>query len=93
MKPIRNLNTLRMLERAGHIKLHAQTGKIVVHNGQKVRANYVSEGQPVFQHKGKTYKTVYWDGCFYPFIYEVTLMSDLHKLKEEGKIGIIYINP
>ena len=68
---ITNMNTLKALQRAGHVKLHSDTGKIVgaIPYG-KVKAYYVHhETKPIFQHKGKTYIKDYISGCFSPFVY------------------------
>jgi|APFre7841882654_1041346.scaffolds.fasta_scaffold85678_4 hypothetical protein len=61
MQIITNFNTLKALEKTGLIKLHKDTSIF----------KYIEEAPHTFTHNGQTYKTIYLDGCFYPFIYKL----------------------
>jgi hypothetical protein len=67
---VRNLNTLKAMERAGHIKLHSQTGTKItgLYTRDKFTCYYVDEGYNQFNYKGKLYGVRYSSGCFYPYV-------------------------
>lgn len=75
MKFVKNMNTLRAMERAGHIELHQDTGtkKEGIYFTQKRTIYYVNDGRHTFTYKGKQYHTKYFDGCFCPYIIEATV--------------------
>ena len=58
---VKNINTLKAMERRNLIELTNDTKKF----------GYVNNGKNNFEYKGKKFKKVYLDGCFYPFIIEV----------------------
>lgn len=74
MKIVENMNMLKGMERAGHIKFHRQTGtKIKGLYSPRLRKNmftcyYIDDGEHTFIYKNKTYHTKYFDGCFMPFV-------------------------
>jgi len=70
MQTVRNLNTLKAMERAGHIKLHRQTGSKItgLYRREKFTCYYVDEGSYSFDYKGKKYGVKYFDGCFCPYV-------------------------
>jgi len=59
MEQVRNFNTLKAMSKAGFIVLHNDTKK----------HKYVNDSILAFEYKGNLYKSIYQDGCFYPFIY------------------------
>lgn len=68
-KRITNGQTLRMLERAGKIKMpeniHCPTGK-----KWGAGFSYVDADSGSFTYKGRKFTIQYADGCFFPFVYE-----------------------
>jgi len=72
--PVRNMNTLKMLERAGHITLHEQTGTKItgLYSSEKFTCYYIDDFVTSrFQHKGKYYGCEYVSGCFCPYVFEL----------------------
>ena len=78
MKLVKNMNTLRAMERAGHIKLHEHTGtkKEGLYYHKKSTVHYVDDGKHTFTYKGKTYHTKYFSGCFCPYVVEAVASSE-----------------
>jgi hypothetical protein len=77
-RPVRSKSTLRMLERAGFITIPASFGKRGMSAIGIVRHSYVLEGEKTrklptgaaFEHKGRTFRLQWADGCFKPFLWE-----------------------
>ena len=67
---VREIGTLKAMEKQGLIELHEHTGKKVTWYYGDVTAWYVQDGQRSFEFRGKKYESKYVDGCFYPFIFE-----------------------
>lgn len=77
-RPTHNRHTLRMLERAGFIRLPREfkrPGRDAL--GCRVRHCYVLEGDNAppyagapFKVKGRTFRLQWADGCFNPFVWE-----------------------
>ena len=69
-KIVRNMNTLKAMEKAGHIKLHNQTGSKItgLYSPTRFTCYYINDGQWSFMYKGKKYQTKYFDGCFCPYV-------------------------
>jgi hypothetical protein len=61
MQKITNLNTLKAMAKAGLVELTKDTPKF----------KYIYEAPRTFVYKKQNFKTVYFDGCFYPFIYKL----------------------
>ena len=61
MTRLTNLNTLKAMAKAGLITLHEETSKY----------KYIKDANHTFIYKNEAYKTIYLDGCFYPFIYKL----------------------
>ena len=72
MKLIKNMNTLKAMQRAGFIKFCDQTGETIetLYSRKKHICHYVDDGDREFTYKGKRYGIKYMDGCFYPFVVE-----------------------
>jgi hypothetical protein len=77
MQTVKNLNTLKAMERLGHIKLHPQTGSKItgLYSSKKFTCYYVDDGASSFDYKGKKYgvKSFYnyhsiFDGGFAPYV-------------------------
>lgn len=67
---VKDLNTLKAMEKAGFIKLHHHTGKTVKNTmGGETKAWYVDYCKPFFEFKGYKYMEKYLSGCFQPFVY------------------------
>jgi hypothetical protein len=69
---ITNMRTLRATAKAGHIKLHRDTGFRVRHwLGPWVRAVYVNglDSKRRFRYRGQDYELRYLEGCFSPFVF------------------------
>jgi hypothetical protein len=73
MEIVKNINTLKDMERHGFIKFHPQTGTKItgLYSNDKFTCYYVDEGKSTFEYKNSTYITKYVDGCFYPFIFKI----------------------
>jgi hypothetical protein len=67
-KIIKDLRTLKSMERAGFIKLHEDTGKSVSWQGRSGKVYYVDDGKREFTFKGKNYETKYYSGSFFPYV-------------------------
>jgi hypothetical protein len=68
-----HVTVLKAMAKAGHIRLHDDTGQKVRHwTGQTLKAVYVDsipKGQPrQFKFEGQTWELQYVDGCFCPFV-------------------------
>lgn len=75
---VTTLKTLMGMAAAGHITLHEDTGKDVRHwTGAIVRAWYIENGEREFVYRGKKYITKYLDGCFNPFVINVSIAEEL----------------
>jgi hypothetical protein len=74
---VRNLNTLKAMERAGHIKLHPKTGTKItgLYSRDYFICYYVDDGQSKFTYKGSIYGVKYFDGCFYPYVVKLFNLS------------------
>lgn len=60
---VKNLNTLKAMERKGLIKLNTDTD----------RFKYVdSSPQAIFEYKGNKYTLTYFSGCFNPYVIQLT---------------------
>jgi hypothetical protein len=69
MKIVKDLRTLKAMERRGLVTLHPDTGKVLRHPmGGKIRCWYVDEAEFIFEYKGERYMRKFFDGCFFPFI-------------------------
>ena len=69
---VRDLRTLRGMEKKGHITFHEDTGKILYPYGHKWKCVYIGGYQKWnFEYKGKKYSIEYFSGCFCPFVVEV----------------------
>lgn len=72
MSIVKNIRTLKGMEKEGLITLHPQTGTKVQWYGQWGTAWYVDDYKnPTFEYKGKKYEGKYVSGCFYPYIMEI----------------------
>lgn len=75
-RPVRSRSTLRMLERAGLLVIPPEYGKCGRSAIGPVRHSYVLEGPAckgpgyVFEHKGRSFRLQWADGCFKPFAWE-----------------------
>ena len=58
---IKNMNTLKAMERRKLIELTSDTKKF----------GYVNDGKINFEFNGSKYKIKFFDGCFYPFVIKV----------------------
>jgi hypothetical protein len=74
---VTNLHTLRMIEKAGYIEIPAEYGQRGRSAIGPVRHRYVTEGPnspehvgAMFEHKGRSFRLNWADGCFKPFLYE-----------------------
>lgn len=81
---VKNMKELRAMEKAGFIKILPETGKTVRWNYGETTSWYIDEGQYMFQWDkdgdyktphakdvSRTFKTKFFDGCFYPFVVEI----------------------
>ena len=71
---VAHIGTLKMLEKAGHIMLHSQTGTKIsgLYGGQTFTCYYIDDYKhPRFEHKGIKYHARYVDGCFCPYVFKV----------------------
>ena len=70
---VKNLNTLKAMERKGLIKLHPQTGTKItgLYSSKYFTCYYVDEGISNFEYKGAKYQTKYFSGCFFPYVVKV----------------------
>lgn len=78
---VAKLAVLRAMARAGLIKLHPHTGRKVRHwSGQTVTAHYVDDTCPGvgrrFEFQGRQYQLKYLEGCFFPFIFDVSAAAE-----------------
>lgn len=75
MKQVRNLNTLKALQRANLVKFCNDTGmKMGVPFSDKKHTMYYIDGETAntsFEFNGKKYTVKYVDGCFYPYVYVI----------------------
>lgn len=73
MKIVKNLNTLKAMQRLGFIKFHHQTGEQItgLYSSKKFTCYYVDDGKYFFTYKGKKYGTTYISGCFCPYVVEL----------------------
>jgi hypothetical protein len=73
MKIVKNLNTLKDMERKGFIGLHPDTGMKVkaLYSNKKFTCYYVEDGLLDFTYKNKRYLTKYVSGCFCPYVFEI----------------------
>lgn len=70
---IRDLSTLKKLEKAGYITLHHHTGKTVNGLFGPVKAWYIQDNTASsFEHDNRKFEIEYVDGCFYPFVFEIS---------------------
>jgi hypothetical protein len=79
-KVVTDIQTLRGMAKAGHIKLDPATGKKVNHwTGQPIKACYIDDavGPTHFTYRGAKYRIKYFDGCFNPFVVEDVSDSEL----------------
>ena len=74
---VTNLHTLRMLQRAGFVRVPPEYGRPGRSAIGRVIHRYVREGDnapdyrgQMFEHKGRSFRLQWSDGCFYPFVYE-----------------------
>ena len=72
-KTVRNMNTLRAMERAGLITLHNQTGSQIegLYSNKRFTCYYIDDGRPCFDWNGKQYATQYSPGSFYPYVVQI----------------------
>lgn len=63
-KIVKNLNTLKAMERKNLIKLHKDTSKGFYYIDDAI--NYF------FNYKNNKYKIKFFDGCFCPFVIQLT---------------------
>lgn len=73
MKKVRNINTLRAMERRGFIKLHNQTGSKItgLYSKNTFTCYYIDEGLSFFDYNGKKYGVRFFSGCFCPYVVEL----------------------
>lgn len=70
---LKNLNTLKALEKRKFITLHSHTGQKVWWNGQSFKTYYIEDySQRTFSYNNRNFECKYVDGCFYPFVFEIT---------------------
>jgi hypothetical protein len=67
---VKNMNTLKAMERKGLIELHRQTGSKIagLYSNQKFTCYYVHDGLTQFQYKKQWYGIKYFSGCFFPYV-------------------------
>lgn len=73
MNVVRNIRTLKAMEKKGFIKLLPETGtKIKTLSGSIITCCYVhdyADGEfGEFVYNKQKYRLKYFDGCFYPFV-------------------------
>jgi len=79
---VNNLSVLKSLEKAGHITLHAQTGKTVTWYGQKTKAWYIDEYKSrEFTHRGRKFLVEYRSGSFCPYVYALRTEEEIKSNK------------
>lgn len=75
-RPVTNRHTLRMLARVGFLVIPPEYGKRGRSALGPVVHRYVEEGNAdvprggCFEHKGRTFRLQWADGCFKPFCWE-----------------------
>ena len=81
MRIVKNLNTLKAMQKLGHIKFCDQTGKIIetLYSRIKHTCYYVDDGEREFTYKHKKYGVKYFDGCFMPYVVELETPEDISK--------------
>lgn len=73
-KTVKNLNTLKAMQKRGLIKFCDQTGEKItgLYTNKLFTCYYIDEAtNPYFTYKDKEYKEQYFDGCFMPFVVEI----------------------
>ena len=67
---VKNMNTLKAMERKGFIKLHNQTGSKItgLYGGRSFTCYYIDEGRYSFEYKGRKYGVEFFSGCFCPYV-------------------------
>ena len=73
MEIVKDINTLKAMQRLGFIKFHSQTGTKIspLYSIFKFTCYYVDEGKSSFTYKGSMYITKYIDGCFCPYVFKI----------------------
>lgn len=72
MELVKNLNTLKALERKGFITLHSHTGQKVWWNGVCFKTYYIDDyTSRTFDYNKKKFECKYLDGCFFPYVFEI----------------------
>lgn len=71
-KMVRNMNTLKMLEKANLIKFHYQTGTKIsgLYDNKLFTCYYIDSSTSTrFTYKNKSYEVKYLSGCFCPYVF------------------------
>ena len=74
MGVVKNMNTLKAMEKLGLVKFCEQTGEKItgLYSSRGFTCYYVDEAKINFMYKGKKYTQEYFSGCFFPYVVEVT---------------------
>ena len=70
METVRNLNTLKAMQKKGLITFDNSTGDKIqgLYSSKTFTCYYVKDGSALFEYKGHKYGVKYFDGCFNPFV-------------------------
>lgn len=73
MKVVKNLNTLKAMEKCGYIGLHSDTGTKIqgLYSNKKFTCYYIEDGLLDFTYQNKKYITKYVSGCFCPYVFQI----------------------
>jgi len=71
-KIVKNLNTLKAMQKMGFVKFCDQTGEKIhgLYDRKLFTCYYVYEAEQNFTYKGKKYGQKYFSGCFMPYVIE-----------------------
>ncbi len=72
MKTVKNMNTLKAMQKKGVIFCNQTGSKISgLYSNKLFTCYYVDSAPLIFEYKGNIYGEKYFDGCFYPFVVEL----------------------
>lgn len=71
MNVVQNINLLRKMRDAGHIRFHAHTGTLIsgLYSDDRFMCYYVDDSKySTWEIGGKKYQLKYFSGCFCPYV-------------------------
>ena len=73
MDIVKNMNTLKAMQKMGFVKFCEQTGEKItgLYSSKLFTCHYIDEAKLEFEYKGKKYGQKYLSGCFNPYVVEL----------------------